>query len=108
MLIHEVSAAVHFGDAKLALKRSFLLDLERLAPGDRGRRAQVSLDLPRAYALQRKDAAAVNTLLQAERVSPELVRYDKRTNELLTELVRREHRASTPELRGLARRAGVI
>jgi transcriptional regulator with XRE-family HTH domain len=108
VVIHEVSAAVSFGDAKLALKRGENLDVERLGPGLLGRRAQVSLDLARAYALQRKDAASVNTLLQAERLSPGLVRYDSSTNDLLTELVRREHRASTPELRGLAHRAGVV
>jgi transcriptional regulator with XRE-family HTH domain len=108
VVIHEVSAAVTFGDAKTALKRQASLDAERLGPGLLGRRAQVSLDVARAYALQRKDAAAVNTLLMTERLSPELVRYNPRANELLTELVRREHRASTPELRGLAQRAGVI
>ncbi|MFC5752176.1 helix-turn-helix domain-containing protein [Actinomadura rugatobispora] len=108
VLIHEVSAAVSFGDAKLALKRGEPLDVEHLGPGLLGRRAQVSIDLARAYALQRKDAAAVNTLLKAERLSPELVRYDAGTNDLLTELVRREHQASTPELRGLAQRAGVV
>jgi transcriptional regulator with XRE-family HTH domain len=108
VVINEVSAAVAFGDAKLALKRGESLDVDRLGPGLLGRRAQVSLDLATAYALQRKDAAAVNTLLDAERLSPELIRYDSRTNDLLTELVRREHRASTPELRGLAHRAGVI
>lgn len=106
--IHEVSAAVTFADAKLALTRGEPLDVQRLGAGLRGRRAQVLLDLARAYGQQRKDAAAVNTLLRAERISPELVRYDPRTNALLTELVRREHRASTPELRSLARRAGVV
>ncbi|WP_433177771.1 helix-turn-helix domain-containing protein [Actinoallomurus sp. CA-150999] len=108
VVIHEVSIAVAFGDAKLAMRRGEALDADRLGAGLHGRRTQVLLDLARAYAQQRKDAAAVNTLLRAERVSPELVRYDQRTNELLTELVRREHRASTPDLRGLARRAGVI
>jgi hypothetical protein len=108
VVIHEVSAAVTFGDAESALSRGESLDVDRLGPGLLGRRAQVLLDLARAYGLKRKDAAAVNTLLKAEHVSPELVRYDSRTNELLTELVRREHRVSTPELRGLARRAGVV
>jgi transcriptional regulator with XRE-family HTH domain len=108
VVIHEVSAAVTFGDAESALSRGESLDVDRLGPGLLGRRAQVLLDLARAYGLKRKDAAAVNTLLKAERVSPELVRYDSRTNELLTELVRREHRVSTPELRGLAHRAGVV
>ncbi|WP_460335981.1 helix-turn-helix domain-containing protein [Actinoallomurus acanthiterrae] len=108
VVIHEVSAAVAFGDAKLALSRGEPLDVRQLGPGLRGRRAQVLLDLARAYGQQRKDAAAVHTLLKAEQISPELIRYDPRTNALLTELVRREHRVSTPELRGLARRAGVV
>jgi transcriptional regulator with XRE-family HTH domain len=106
--IHEVSTAVTFGDAKLALRHGETLDVEHLGPELRGRRTQILLDLARAYGQTRKDAAAVNTLLKAEQTSPELVRYDQRTNELLSELVRREHRVSTPELRGLAHRAGVI
>jgi transcriptional regulator with XRE-family HTH domain len=108
VVIHEVSAAVMFGDAKRALELGEPLDVTRLAGGLLGRRAQILLDLARAYGRQHKDAAAVNTLLGAERVSPELVRYDQRTNDLLTELLRREHRASTPALRGLAHRAGII
>jgi hypothetical protein len=47
-------------------------------------------------------------LLAAERLSPQLVRYDPATRDVLTELLRREHRPSTPELRPLAHRAGVI
>ena len=58
--------------------------------------------------LLRQDAAAVNMLLAAEKLSPQLVRYDPDTRELLIALLRREHRPSTPELRPLARRAGVI
>jgi hypothetical protein len=50
----------------------------------------------------------VNLLWAAERLSPQLVRYDLVTHEVLTGLLRREHRPSTPELRPLARRAGVI
>ena len=68
----------------------------------------MNLDLARASALRWKDAAAVNLLIAAERLSPQLVRYDQATREVLTELLRREPRPSTPELRPLARRAGVI
>jgi len=70
--------------------------------------SQVSLDLARAYAQQRYDAAAVNMLMSAEQAAPQLVRYDTATHDLLAMLLRREHRASTPQLRPLARRAGVI
>jgi hypothetical protein len=73
-----------------------------------GRRTQLHLDLARGYAMRRQDAAAVNMLLAAEKLSPQLVRCDPDTRELLLALLRREHRPSTPELWPLARRAGVI
>jgi hypothetical protein len=37
-----------------------------------------------------------------------VIRYDQRTQDVLTQLVKREHRPSTPQLRELARRAGVV
>lgn len=58
--------------------------------------------------MRKQDAAAVNVLLTAEKLSPQLVRYNKRTRDLLNGLLRREHRPSTPQLRSLAHRAGVI
>ncbi|MFI7150805.1 helix-turn-helix domain-containing protein [Nonomuraea sp. NPDC050022] len=106
--IHEVSAAIEFGDVRRAISTGESLNLSALATGLVGRRAQVHLDLARAYAVQRKDAASVNMLLQAERLSPELVRYGGRPRELLTQLLKREHQASTPELRPLAHRAGIV
>ncbi len=105
--IHEISSAVEAGDARQAIRKSEALNPDDLAAGLVGRRAQVHLDLARAYAVQRKDAAAVNMLLEAERLSPELVRYGSRPRDLLTQLLKREHRASTPQLRGLATRAGI-
>ena len=106
--IHRVSAAVAFGDADIAVETGETIDLQHLPPGLAGRRSQVSLDLGREYAQQRHDAAAVNMLLEAERIAPQLVRYDVATHDLLALLMRREHRASTPQLRPLAHRAGVI
>ncbi|MCK2219563.1 helix-turn-helix domain-containing protein [Actinomadura sp. ATCC 31491] len=106
--IHRLSSAVAFGDAKLAVALGEALDLSRLPVSLLGRRAQVHLDLARAYTLQRKDAAAVNTLLNAEQLSPQLIRYDQRTRDVLAQLVKREHRPSTPQLRGLACRAGIV
>jgi len=106
--IHQISAAVAFGDADTAVETGDGLDLQQLPAGLAGRCSQVSLDLARAYAQQRHDAAAVNMLLAAERIAPQLVRYDTATHDLLTLLLRREHRASTPQLRPLARCAGAI
>jgi len=106
--IHAISAALQLGDAKTAIETGEALDLAALPAGCTGRRTQLHLDLARAYAIRRQDAAAVNLLLAAERLSPQLVRYDGRTRNLLTTLLHREHQPSTPELRPMARRAGVI
>jgi transcriptional regulator with XRE-family HTH domain len=106
--IHAISAALQLGDAKTAIETGEALDLAALPAGCTGRRTQLHLDLARAYAMRRQDAAAVNLLVAAERLSPQLVRYDGRTRDVLTTLLRREHQPSTPELRPLARRAGVI
>jgi transcriptional regulator with XRE-family HTH domain len=106
--LHAISALLQFGDARSAIEIGEALDDSALPQGLVGRRTQMHLDLARAYALRRQDAAAVNVLLTAERISPELVRYNRRTREVLTELLRREHRPSTPELRPLAQRAGIV
>ena len=105
--IHAMSVSLHFGDARTACEIGESLDTASLPDGLVGRRTQLHLDLARAYAMRRQDAAAVNTLLAAERMSPELVRYDNRTRDVLMQLMRREHRPSTPELRPLAVRAGL-
>jgi hypothetical protein len=106
--IHAISASLKLGDPRTATETGEALDLAAMAAGLVGRRTQVHLDLARAYAMTRKDAAAVNLLLAAERLSPQLVRCDLATRDVLTELLRREHRPSTPDLRPLAHRAGVI
>ena len=106
--MHAISASLHLGDARAAIETGESLDPAALPAGLTGRRTQLSLDLARAYAMRKQDAAAVNLLLAAERLSPQLVRYDGRTREVITSLLRREHQPSTPELRPLARRAGVI
>ncbi|HUC26284.1 MAG TPA: helix-turn-helix transcriptional regulator [Streptosporangiaceae bacterium] len=106
--IHAISASLRLGDPRAAIQTGEALDTATMAARLVGRRTQVNLDLARAYAMCRKDAAAVNLLLAAERLSPQLVRYDQATGDVLTELLRREHRPSTPELRPLAHRAGVI
>jgi transcriptional regulator with XRE-family HTH domain len=106
--LHMISISLRVGDARTAVEIGESLDTAAIPAGLVGRRTQVHLDLAHAYALRRQDAAAVNVLLAAERSSPQLVQYDERTREVLTELLRREHRPSTPELRPLAHRVGVI
>jgi hypothetical protein len=77
--IHAISASLKLGDPLTATETGEALDLASMPVGLVGRRTQVNLDLARAYARTRKDAAAVNLLLAAERLSPQLVRYDPAT-----------------------------
>lgn len=106
--IHVMSVATRLGDARTAVQTGESLDPATMPAGLIGRRTQVNLDLARAYAMRRQDAAPVNALLAAEQLSPQLVRFDGRTRDLITGLLHREHRASTPQLRPLAHRAGLI
>jgi transcriptional regulator with XRE-family HTH domain len=106
--IHAVALAVEVGDPDETIRLGESLDTSRLPAGVRGRRSAVLVDLARGYAMRRMDAAAVNTLLDAEQVAPEAVRYNLIVHELLRELLKREHRATTPQLRPLAERAGVL
>jgi transcriptional regulator with XRE-family HTH domain len=107
-MMHAMATALALGDARSAVEAGEALDPDALPDGCTGRRTQLRLDLARAYSMRKQDAAAVNMLLAAEQLSPDLVRYDERTRDVLGVLLRREHRPSTPELRPLARRAGVI
>jgi len=106
--IHSMSASARLGDWTAVIRTGESLDATAIPAGLIGRRTQVKLDLARAYAMRRQDAAAVNTVLAAEQLSPQLVRLDTSTQDVLTGLLRREHRASSPQLRPLAHRAGLI
>jgi hypothetical protein len=54
------------------------------------------------------DAAATAVFHRAEKLAAEEVHYSVPVREALREMLKREHRYATPELRPLARRAGVI
>jgi transcriptional regulator with XRE-family HTH domain len=106
--IHKMSVSARLGDWAAVLRIGESLDAAAMPAGLIGRRTQVKLDLARAYAMRRQDSAAVNTLLSAEQLSPQLVRFHNHTHDIIHCLLRREHRASTPQLRPLAHRAGLI
>jgi hypothetical protein len=85
--LHEVSTAVEPGDAGEVVRKGEALDPARFPPGLLGRRSQVLIDLGRGYTQQRKDAAAVNMLLEAERIAPEAIKYQVIVKEMLRELL---------------------
>lgn len=105
--IHATSAAVELGDPNDAMIHGETVEVDDLAPGLLGRRSQVHLDLAWAYGQHRNDPATVLSLLQAERIAPEVIRFNVVARELLRECLKRERRSATPGLRGLALRVGI-
>jgi hypothetical protein len=106
--IHATSAAVELGDPNDALVHGETVEIDALAPGLLGRRSQVHIDLAWAYGQQRNDPATVLSLLEAERIAPEAIRFNVVARELLRECLKRERRTATPGLRGLAARVGIL
>jgi transcriptional regulator with XRE-family HTH domain len=106
--LRTVAVPVELGDAGEALQVARTIDPSPLAPNLLERRAMFHIDVARAYGQRRNDAAAVATLLEAERIAPEEIHYHVVVRELLRELLKRERRTATPGLRPLAQRVGVL
>jgi transcriptional regulator with XRE-family HTH domain len=103
--IHGVGIAVELGEPGVALRRAAKVTHPGRVSVER--QAHHLIDVARAYGQQYKDADAVRTLLSAERLAAEEVRYQVFAQELVRELRHREQRSRTPGLRGLAERVGV-
>jgi hypothetical protein len=99
---------VELGDAADAIRQAEWVQLDRLSAALAGRRSQLHLDLAWAYGQQHNDSAAVFSLIEAERIAPEVLRYHVATRELLRTCLRRERRTAVPGLRQLATRLGII
>jgi transcriptional regulator with XRE-family HTH domain len=106
--IHAASAAVELGDPDEAMIHGETVEVDALAPSLLGRRSQVHIDLAWAYGQRRNDPATVLSLLEAERIAPEAIRFNVVARELLRECMKRERRSATPGLRGLAERVGIM
>jgi transcriptional regulator with XRE-family HTH domain len=106
--IHGISVAVELGDVSETIRRAEQVNTTTLPADLLERRAQVFIDLGRAYVQRRDDAAATAVFRQAEELAPEEVHYSVPVREALREMLKREHRYATPELRPLARRTGII
>jgi transcriptional regulator with XRE-family HTH domain len=106
--LRTVAVPVELGDAGEALQVAQTVEPDQLAPQLLERRAMFFIDVARAYGQRRNDAAAVATLLEAERIAPEEIHYHVIVRELLREMLKRERKAATPGLRPLAQRVGVL
>lgn len=106
--LHQISVATELGDAETAIRYAEEIDTSTLPDVLRSRRAQVHLDAAWAYTQRNDDAAAVINLMEAERVAPQVLRYNVLARDILRGLLRRERRSATPGLRNVATRAGLL
>ncbi len=103
--VHAVSVAVELGDAAEALRRANAVDAGLLSPE---RRARLLVDVARAQAHQRKGAAAIQALEEAEQLAPEMVRCHWLARETVLALLRRQRSRSKPGRLDLAWRMGLV
>jgi hypothetical protein len=106
--ISGVQIAAELGDGREVLRRAQLVEPTRLPPDLVERRSHFLIDVARGHAYRSNDAEAVTTLLEAERLAPEEIRYNPLAGNLVVSLLKRERRAATPELRALSGRIGAV
>jgi hypothetical protein len=106
--IQAVQVAAELGDGREVLRRAELVDPASLPPYLVERRSHFLIDVARGHAARADDRAAVATLLEAERLGPQEVRYNPVACQLVATLLKRERRAATPDLRSLSARIGVV
>ena len=100
--IQAVSSAVELGDAGEAIDLGEGLDSTSLSVE---RQARLLMDLGRAYAQRRQPGEALEYLLRAEQLAPEMITTHVAARDTIKELMLVAGRAASPELRGLAERA---
>lgn len=104
--IQETGILVDLLDPTAALRRAESVDADRLPSVNR--RCYHRLHLARANGLRRRDRETVRELIAAERIAPELVRYEPMARELVRAMLVRERRAANPQLRTLAEHLGML
>jgi hypothetical protein len=108
LAIQGVQVAAELGDGHEVLRRAKSVEPTRLPSHLVERRSHFLIDVARGHAHRADDPAALATLLEAERLAPEEVRYNPIASELVMFLLKRERRAATPGLRDLSARIGVV
>jgi transcriptional regulator with XRE-family HTH domain len=98
--LQEVAIAVDLGDAGRALRAAATVDASGLSAERQGR---LLIETARAHAQRRQADQAVTTLLQAEQITPELVRGHVLVRQLVSDLTAMQDPPAA-ELRDLARR----
>jgi transcriptional regulator with XRE-family HTH domain len=102
---HALAAAGRLDRPDVALRIADRIDVDRFPAGLVGRRCQVHLDAAQAHFRQRQHAEAVDRLLRAERIGPQVLRSNRRARRLIDDLLKRQRRPVTPDLGSLVRYA---
>jgi transcriptional regulator with XRE-family HTH domain len=103
-----VFVAIELGDATDAVRLGSTVDASSLLPF-KDRPALLHIDTARGYAAKGGHEAALHRILEAERLAPEMTRTHAIVREMVGAMVqRREGRSTTPELRELATRIGIL
>ena len=105
LAIHGVQVATELGDGREALRRAERVDVARLPASLVERRTTLLIDIARSHAGRGDHGAAGDTLLEAERLAPLEVRYNRVARGLLAALL--AQRQVPTELREMAARVGV-
>ncbi|MFI6639635.1 helix-turn-helix domain-containing protein [Streptomyces sp. NPDC050504] len=103
--VQAISTAVDLGDAGEALDLAKNFNSEPLSAE---RRSRLLLDVGRAHAQRHQGGDALECLLRAEEISPDLIRGHVAARNVIRELMLLEGRGASPELRGLAERADAM
>jgi transcriptional regulator with XRE-family HTH domain len=98
--LQEVAIAVDLGDAGRALRAATAVDTSGLSAE---RRARLLIEVGRAHAQRRQADEAVAALLQAEQITPELVRGHALVRQLVSDLLTMQDPPAS-ELRDLSKR----
>lgn len=104
--IHDVAIAIELGDAREAVRRIPAVRLDQMPKTLTERRGRFLIDVARSYAQVGDYQAAIDALVQSERIAPDEVRNHRLTRELVPQLLTRERRSS--DLRALAERCNLL
>jgi hypothetical protein len=108
LAIQGVQVAAELGDGREVLRRAKSVEPTRLPSHLVERRSHYLIDVARGHAQRADDPAALATLLEAEQLAPQEVRYNPIASELVMVMLKRERRAAMPGLRDLSARIGVV
>ena len=103
--IHRVATATELGDVQVAIDLGPRVDTSAL-PMER--RVRHLLEVARAYSAWNRLDEALETLLAAERMAPEQVRYHMLSRSLVLGWIRRQRGKPSTALVDLARRLNVL